>query len=169
MHSHPLHRSNCNLIRDEWPRIINITDTNTYGVDTQFLANSIQYLIIIIRLTHPYVWQSMGKTCSCTYFIKSHISYCKSHENLYQVLQVMHNASERAMKSEVCMIKSIIITIVPSYTGKKYCLLSLTLLLMLHTRNNTDGNKLLILYGIALHYGDGYRSVHDRFRQLIAT
>ena len=81
----------------------------------------------------------------------------------------MHNASERAMKSEVCMIKSIIITIVPSYTGKKYCLLSLTLLLMLHTRNNTDGNKLLILYGIALHYGDGYRSVLDGFRQLIVT
>ena len=46
MHSHPLHRSNYNLIRDGRPRIINITDTNTYGIDTQFLASSIQYLII---------------------------------------------------------------------------------------------------------------------------
>ena len=121
MHSHPLHRSNCNLIRDGQygTRIINITDTGTYDIDTQFLASSIQYLIIIIRLTHVNVWESMGKPCSCTYFIKSRISYCKSHENLYQVLQVMHNASERAMKSEVCMIKLIIITILPSYTGKK--------------------------------------------------
>ena len=40
---------------------------------------------------------------------------------------------------------------------------------IVHTHNNTDGNKLLILYGIALHYGDGYRSVHDAFRQFIVT
>ena len=79
-------------------------------------------VIIIIRLTHVNVWKSMGKPCSCRYFIKSRISYCKSHENLYQVQQVMHNASERAMKSEVCMIKSIIITIVPSYTRIKILL-----------------------------------------------
>ena len=33
------------------------------------------------------------------------IRYYKSRENLYQVLQVMCAASERAMKSEVRMIK----------------------------------------------------------------
>ena len=39
----------------------------------------------------------------------------------------------------------IIITIVPSYTGKNItCLLPLALLLVVHTRNNTDGNKLMI-------------------------
>ena len=27
---------------------------------------------------------------------------------------------------------------------------------MLHTRNNTDGNKLVIFSGIALYYGDTY-------------
>ena len=32
--------------------------------------------------------------------------YYKSRENLYQVLQVTHTASERSMKSKVRMIKS---------------------------------------------------------------
>jgi len=49
----------------------------------------------------------------------------------------------------------IMITIVPSYT-RKTCLLLLALLLMLHTRCNTDGNKLVIFSGIALYYGDNY-------------
>ena len=62
---------------------------------------------IIIRLTHTNVWESMEKPCSCTQFIKSHILYSKSHENPYQVLQVMCAASERAMKSKVRMIKSL--------------------------------------------------------------
>ena len=43
---------------------------------------------------------------------------------------------------------------VPSYTGKNITsLLRLALLLVLHTRNNTDGNKLVIFSGIALYYG----------------
>ena len=51
----------------------------------------------------------------------------------------------------------IIITIVPSYTGKNIThLLPLALLLALRTRNNTDGNKLMIFSGIALYYGDTY-------------
>ena len=51
----------------------------------------------------------------------------------------------------------IIITIVPSYTGKNIThLLPLALLLVLHTRNNTDGNKLVIFSGIASYYGDNY-------------
>ena len=51
----------------------------------------------------------------------------------------------------------IIITIVQSYTGKNIMsLLLLALLLMLHTRNNTDGNKVVIFSGIALYYGDTY-------------
>ena len=50
-----------------------------------------------------------------------------------------------------------IITIVPSYTRKNItCLLLLALLLVLRTRNNTDGNKLMIFSGIALYYGDNY-------------
>ena len=39
--------------------------------------------------------------------IKSCIFDCKSRENPYQVLQVACTASERAMKSKVCMIKSL--------------------------------------------------------------
>ena len=74
-------------------------------------------IAIIIRLTHANVWESMGKPCSCTQFIKSRIfysksrenlyQYCKSRENPYQVLQVTCAASERAMKSKVRMIKSL--------------------------------------------------------------
>ena len=90
----------------------------------------------------------MGKPCSCAQFIKSRIFYYKSRENPYQVLQVTCAASEHAMKS----YDKIIITIVPSYTR----LLPLALLLVLRTRNNTDGNKLVIFSGIALYYGDNY-------------
>ena len=72
--------------------------------------------------------------------VRIHIRYYKSRENPYQVLQVTCSAFERAMKWKVC----IIITIVPSYTGKKITrLLLLPLLLVLHTRNNTDGDKLV--------------------------
>ena len=34
-----------------------------------------------------YVWESMGKSCSCTQFI-TNVLYYKSRENPYQVLQV---------------------------------------------------------------------------------
>ena len=51
----------------------------------------------------------------------------------------------------------IIITIVPSYTGKNIPrLLPLALLLVLRTRNNIDGNKLVIFSGIASYCGDTY-------------
>ena len=48
----------------------------------------------------------------------------------------------------------IVITIVPNYTEKIIIrLLPLALLLMLHTRNNTDGNKLVIFSDI-YSFGD---------------
>ena len=34
--------------------------------------------------------------------------------------------------------------------------IGIALLLVLHTRNNTDGKKLMIFSGIALYYGDTY-------------
>ena len=40
--------------------------------------------------------------------------------------------------------------------GAFNCLLPLALLLVLHTHNNTDGNKLMIFSGIASYYGDNY-------------
>jgi len=50
-----------------------------------------------------------------------------------------------------------IITIAPSYTRINITrLLPLALLLMIRTRNNTAGNKLVIFCGIASHYGDNY-------------
>ena len=112
--------------------------------------------------THANAWKPMGKPCSCTQFIKLYFYYksCKnlyqyyeSCKNPYQVLQVTCTACERAMKS----YDKIIITIVPRYTEKQITrLLPLALLLMPHTRNNADGNKLVIFSGIALYYGDTY-------------
>ena len=67
----------------------------------------VMVLLFIIPLTHANVWESMGKPCSCIQFIKSRIFYYKSRENPYEVLQVTRAASERAMKSKVCMIKSL--------------------------------------------------------------
>ena len=91
---------------------------------------------------------------------KSRIFYCKSRENpyqycksCYQVLQVTCTACNEIEGS----YDKIIITIVPSYTGKNIThLLPLALLLMLRTHSNTDGNKLVIFSGIALYYGDTY-------------
>ena len=37
-----------------------------------------------------------------------------------------------------------------------FCLLPLALLFVLCTRNNTDGNKLVIFSHITLYYGDNY-------------
>ena len=92
--------------------------------------------------------------------------YCKSRENPYQVLQVTRE-SVSGTTSHVRYVwtcneiegsyDKIIITIVPSYTGENITrLLPLALLLVLRTRNNTDGNKLVIFSGIALYYGDNY-------------
>ena len=99
----------------------------------------------------------MGKPCSCIQFIKSRIFYCKSHKNPYQVLQVTHAVSERTCHEIKGSYDKIIIIIVPSYTGKNIThLCPLALLLVLCTRNSTDGNKLVIFSGIALYYGDTY-------------
>ena len=62
-------------------------------------------------------------------------------------------ATECAMKSKVPIIN----TIVPRYTRKNITrLLPLALLVVVRTRNNTDGNKLVIFSCIALYYGDTY-------------
>ena len=103
----------------------------------------------------------MGKPCSCTQLIKSLLQVMQESISILQVtresisgaIQVTCAASERTMKSKVCMIK--IITIVPSYTGKNIThLLPLALLLVLRTHNNTEGNKLVVFSGIDLYHGD---------------
>ena len=91
--------------------------------------------------------------CSCMQFYKklyfycksreNPYQYCKSHENPYQVLQVTCAVSERAMKPKVYMINHYY------HSTKLYWknithLLLLALLLVLRTRNNTDGNKFMI-------------------------
>ena len=92
----------------------------------------------------------MGKPCSCMQFIKSCIFYYKSREDLYQVLQV----TCPCLKIEDLYDKTL-----PQYyqaiPEKNIThLLLLALLLMLHTCNNTDSNKLVIFSGIALYCGD---------------
>ena len=63
--------------------------------------------IINVRITHTSVWESIAKLCSCTQFMKAVIFNYKSRKNPYQVLQVTCDVSECAMKSKVCMIKSL--------------------------------------------------------------
>ena len=70
----------------------------------------------------------MGKPCSCTQFIKSHIfyyksrenpyQYCKSHENPYQVLQVTRESvsgtashARRIPETDECMCTSAVIEV----------------------------------------------------------
>ena len=77
------------------------------------------------------------------FYCKSHVNlyqYKKSRENLYQVLQVTRAVSERAIKSKVCMIKC-----TKLYQKKYHLLLPLALLLVLRTRNNTDGNCTMVI------------------------
>ena len=82
------------------------------------------------------------------HYCKNPYQYCKSRENMYQVLQVTRAASECAMKLKVRMIKSLS----PQYQviPEKLSLVlwPSVLLLVLCTRNNTDGNKLVIFSGI---------------------
>ena len=104
----------------------------------------------------------MRKPCRYSQLIKTCILYYKSRENLYQILQshdlyqalqVTCATPEYAMS----LYDKIIITIVQSYTEKNITRsLPLALLLVLHTRNNTDSNKLVIFFGIPLYYGDSY-------------
>ena len=85
--------------------IHNISEKNAFVV-----VCPMEFFQVFVQMVH-----GMGKPCSCTKFIKavfctaSHarirIRYYKSHENPYQVLQVTCAAYERAMKSEVHMIK----------------------------------------------------------------
>ena len=85
--------------------------------------------------------------------------YYKSRENL----QVTRAAPEHKWNWD-----KIIITIVQSYTEKNITFeLPFTLLLMLPTSNNTDGNKLVIFYSITSYYGDNYilqvKRTHGKF------
>ena len=65
-------------------------------------------------------------------------------QELVSVLQVMPAASERAMKPKVHVIKSLSPYSTKLYQKNINCLLVLPLLLLLRTRNNTDGNQLVI-------------------------
>ena len=107
-------------------------------------------ITILIIIHHTNVQKSMGKPCSWSY-----ISYCKSQRicistTSYACYVWTYNKI-RGLYYEITII------IVPSYTGKNITrLLPLALLLVLRTRNNTDGNKLVIFSGIASYNGDNY-------------
>ena len=73
------HRHLTNLVQEVIP---------TTGVDYHCIITS------LVCLTHANIQESMGKACSYMQFIKSRIFYCKSRENLYQVLQVTRTASD---------------------------------------------------------------------------
>ena len=109
---------------------------------------------LIIRLTHANVWESMGKPCSCMQFIKSRIFLLQVTRESISVLQVTWESVSGTASHARCVwtcneiegsYDKIIITVVPSYTGKNITrLLALALLLVLRTRNNTHRNKLVV-------------------------
>ena len=112
----------------------------------------------MIRLTHANVWESMGKPCSCKRPILLQVTW--ESVSVLQVTResVSGNASHIRWVWTCNEIEGsydkIIITIVPSYTRKNItCLLPLALLLVLHTRNDTDDNK---TRDTALYYDDTY-------------
>ena len=80
------------------------------------------------------------------------------HKKLYFMLQVMWESVSGTTSHVRCVwpcneiegsYDKIIIAIVPSYNH-------LFVAIDVVTRNNTDGNKLMILSSIALYYGDTY-------------
>ena len=129
---------------------------NTVGTycgskDRWFIRHWIE--CFIIRLTQMYVsqWGSLAATSSfwkAVFFTASHarirIRYYKSrvlHLNVqwnqrFVWLNHYHHSTKK-------------------YREKNHSL-PLAFLLMLHTHNNTDGNKLVIFSGIASYYGDNY-------------
>ena len=69
------------------------------------------------------------------------------------------------MKFEVCMIK----LLSPWYKAipGKYHSFVASGIVTLRTRNNTDGNKLVIFSGIALYHGDTYILFTKNVRSLV--
>ena len=60
----------------------------THNFSWEGEASIVLILYFIIRLTHANVWESMGKPCSCTQFIKSRISLLQVMRQSVSVLQV---------------------------------------------------------------------------------
>ena len=99
-----------------------------------------------------------GEALQLNAVYKKPYCYYKSPENLL-VLQVTQESVSGTASHVHCVwtcneakgsYVEIIITIVPSYTGKKYHSLSLpTAKIFSRTRNNTDSNKLVIFSGTA--------------------
>ena len=116
---------------------------------------------IIIRLTHANVWESMKKPCRCMQFIKAILfATIKSCENLYQYYK-----SQESVLCTECHVRyvwtcneieslydKVIITISTKLYAKN--ITRLLPLHVLHTPNNTDGNKLMIFSSVALYYDD---------------
>ena len=77
-----------------------------------------------VRLTHANIWESMGKPCSWTQFVKGRIFYYKSLENPYQYHKSHKKSYEvlqvTCVRLNVQQIEGsydkIIMTLAPSYT-----------------------------------------------------
>ena len=102
--------------------------------------------------------------------VYKNIFFTKSHVSVLQVMREFVSGTTSHVRASECAKKScdkIIITIVPSCTGKVslfccrwHCYSCCTLV------DNTDGNKLGIISGIALYCGDTYISLAFVFAKL---
>ena len=113
-----------------------------------FLLEVTRESVSALQVTWESKWGTASHTrigISTTSHVRIKIRYSKSRAWVWTC-----NESE-------CLYDKIIITIVPSYTGKNIThLLPLALLLVLRTCYNTDGNKLVIFSSIASYYGNTY-------------
>ena len=75
----------------------------THNFSWEGEASIVLILYFIIRLTHANVWESMGKPCSCTQFIKSRISLLQVTRQSVSVLQVTRE-SVSGTTSHVCCV-----------------------------------------------------------------
>ena len=150
--------------------------------EVSFIHSRAAFLMQLQHGTHFYNYH-MSNSHECTVVngetLQLHTVYRKKKRVFFffllhvtwepvSVLQVPWQSvsSIKYYKSRVCVwtcneIESsydkIIITIVPSHTRKNIThLFPLTLLLVLRTGNNIDGNKHMISSGIALYYGDTF-------------
>ena len=110
------------------------------------------YIFIIVQLRQMYrsQWGSLAAACSLKkpsfllQFTRESVSGTASHACCVWTCNEIKG-----------LYDEIIITIVPSYTGKNITRsLPVALLLVLCTCNNTHSNKLVIFSSIAWYYGD---------------
>ena len=138
---------------DKWLKFYSRRGNSTTKINHKVACTS---SICLASSSHSVWFEPPQHTNTHTHTVhyKSHeipIWYCKSHVlclNVHWDRRFVWNHYHHSTKL---------------YREKITRLLPLALLLVLHTHNNTDGNKLVIFSGIALYYGDTCITVFSNY------